>query len=59
METGKLINWLVEEGASIEKGDIIAEIETDKAVADIESPVAGIIQKILVQIGRASCRERV
>jgi len=51
METGKLINWLVEEGASIEKGDIIAEIETDKAVADIESPVAGIIQKILVPAG--------
>ena len=51
METGKLINWLVEEGASIEKGDVIAEIETDKAVADIESPLSGIVQKILVPAG--------
>jgi pyruvate dehydrogenase E2 component (dihydrolipoamide acetyltransferase) len=51
METGKLINWLVEEGASIEKGDVIAEVETDKAVADIESPISGTIQKILVLAG--------
>ncbi len=51
METGRLINWLVEEGASIEKGDVIAEIETDKAVAEIESPVSGIILKILVPSG--------
>jgi pyruvate dehydrogenase E2 component (dihydrolipoamide acetyltransferase) len=51
METGRLINWLVEEGASIEKGDVIAEIETDKAVAEIESPVSGIVQKILVPAG--------
>jgi len=51
METGRLINWLVEEGASIEKGDVIAEIETDKAVAEIESPVAGTVQKILVPAG--------
>jgi len=51
METGRLINWLVEEGASIEKGDVIAEIETDKAVAEIESPVSGTVQKILVPAG--------
>lgn len=51
METGRLINWLVEEGASIEKGDVIAEVETDKAIAEIESPVAGTVQKILVPAG--------
>jgi pyruvate dehydrogenase E2 component (dihydrolipoamide acetyltransferase) len=51
METGRLINWLVEEGASIEKGEVIAEIETDKAVAEIESPVSGTVQKILVPAG--------
>jgi pyruvate dehydrogenase E2 component (dihydrolipoamide acetyltransferase) len=51
METGRLINWLVEEGASIEKGDVIAEVETDKAVAEIESPVSGTVQKILVPAG--------
>lgn len=51
MESGRLINWLVEEGASVEKGQVIAEVETDKAVAEIESPVAGKVLRILVPAG--------
>lgn len=48
MESAKLIAWHVEEGASVEKGQVLAEVETDKAVAEIESPVAGIVRRILV-----------
>jgi pyruvate dehydrogenase E2 component (dihydrolipoamide acetyltransferase) len=51
MESGKLINWLVDEGATVEKGQVIAEVETDKAIAEIESPVAGEVLRILVAAG--------
>jgi pyruvate dehydrogenase E2 component (dihydrolipoamide acetyltransferase) len=51
MESAKLISWLVEEGASVEKGQVIAEVETDKAVAEIESPVSGTVKRIMVQAG--------
>jgi pyruvate dehydrogenase E2 component (dihydrolipoamide acetyltransferase) len=51
MESAKLINWLIEEGAIVEKGQVLAEVETDKAVAEIESPVAGKVTKILVVAG--------
>jgi pyruvate dehydrogenase E2 component (dihydrolipoamide acetyltransferase) len=51
METAKLANWLIEEGAAINKGDVVAEVETDKALAEIESPISGIISRILVPAG--------
>jgi pyruvate dehydrogenase E2 component (dihydrolipoamide acetyltransferase) len=51
MESGKLLNWLVEEGAKVEKGQVIAEVETDKAIAEIESPIAGTVLRILVAAG--------
>ena len=51
MEEGKIVSWLVEEGQTVQEGQIILEIETDKAVAEIESPASGIVQKILVQEG--------
>jgi pyruvate dehydrogenase E2 component (dihydrolipoamide acetyltransferase) len=51
METGKVINWLVEEGARVEKGQVIAEVETDKAIAEVESPVGGVVKTILVAAG--------
>ena len=38
MEEGKLTKWLVQEGDAISSGDIIAEIETDKAVMELEAP---------------------
>jgi pyruvate dehydrogenase E2 component (dihydrolipoamide acetyltransferase) len=51
MEEGKLIEWKVEEGDSISQGDIIAEIETDKANMDVEALGSGVLRKILVQAG--------
>ncbi len=42
-ETGKLVSWIQPEGATVAKGDLILEIETDKAVMEIESPAAGVL----------------
>ena len=48
MEEGKLAKWLVNEGDKISAGDIIAEIETDKAIMELEAPEDGVITKIIV-----------
>jgi pyruvate dehydrogenase E2 component (dihydrolipoamide acetyltransferase) len=50
-ETGKLVSWLKKEGDSIAKGEPLIEIETDKAVMEIESPGDGILAGIKVQAG--------
>ena len=49
MEEGRLVGWKVEEGDKIEAGDILAEVETDKATAEIESYDPAFIIKILRQ----------
>lgn len=51
MESGTLAKWLVKEGDSIEAGDVIAEIETDKATMEVEAVDEGILAKILVSEG--------
>jgi pyruvate dehydrogenase E1 component beta subunit len=51
MEEGKLAKWLVKEGNTVSSGDIIAEIETDKATMEFEAVDEGIIGKILVAEG--------
>ena len=51
MEEGKLTKWLVREGDAISSGDIIAEIETDKAVMELEAPEDGFLSKIWVAEG--------
>jgi len=51
MESGSLASWLVKEGDSISSGDAIAEVETDKAVMEIESDSDGVLGKILVDEG--------
>ncbi len=51
MEEGKLIEWKKHEGDAVEKGEIILEVETDKVVAEVESPAAGVLKEILVQEG--------
>jgi len=48
METGNLVKWLVKENQEVKSGDVLAEIETDKATMELESPDDGIITKILV-----------
>jgi len=51
MEEGRVQKWLVTEGLFIKKGEIIAEIETDKAVVELEMPQDGMIRKFLVKEG--------
>ena len=51
METGILAKWLVKEGDKVAPGDIIAEIETDKATMEVEAVDEGTIGKILVADG--------
>ena len=51
MEEGTLTKWLVKEGDTIVSGDILAEIETDKATMEVESIDEGVVGKILVSEG--------
>jgi pyruvate dehydrogenase E2 component (dihydrolipoamide acetyltransferase) len=51
MEEGKLAKWLVKEGDTVQSGDLLAEIETDKATMEFEAVDEGIIGKILVAEG--------
>lgn len=51
MEEGTIACWLVEEGQSVDKGEMILEIETDKSVFEIESPASGVVSKLLVSEG--------
>ena len=51
MEVGRLANWICAEGDTVEFGTIVAEVETDKATAEIESFDEGVILKILQPAG--------
>src|SRR5579862_3695066 len=51
MEEGKLAKWLVKEGDEVHSGDILAEIETDKATMEFEAVDEGTIGKLLVPEG--------
>ena len=51
MEEGTLAKWLVKEGDSVNSGDILAEIETDKATMEFEAVDEGVIGKILIEEG--------
>src|SRR5258707_3986115 len=50
-ETGKLISWLKKEGETVAKGEPLLEIETDKAVMEIESPADGFLAGVKAQPG--------
>src|SRR3954471_13767574 len=51
MEEGKLSKWLVKVGDAVKPGDVLAEIETDKATMEVESVDTGKVQSILVPEG--------
>ena len=53
MEKGNLAKWLKKEGDTIKSGDIIAEIETDKATMEVEAVDEGVLAKIVVPEGTA------
>ena len=51
MEEGKLAKWLKKEGDPIKSGDVLAEIETDKATMEVEAIDEGVLAKILIAEG--------
>ncbi|PWB59780.1 MAG: pyruvate dehydrogenase complex dihydrolipoamide acetyltransferase, partial [Bradyrhizobiaceae bacterium] len=53
MEKGNLAKWLKKEGEAVKPGDVIAEIETDKATMEVEAVDEGVLAKILVPEGTA------
>src|SRR3954463_1526907 len=53
MEKGNLAKWLKKEGEKVKPGDVIAEIETDKATMEVEAIDEGTLAKILVPEGTA------
>src|ERR1700760_520667 len=54
MTEGTLARWLKKEGETVKAGDVIAEIETDKATMEVEAVDEGILGKILVEDGTAN-----
>ena len=51
MAEGVLVRWVKQEGNPIKKGDVLAEIETDKATVEVESSFSGVVAKHLVEAG--------
>ena len=51
MESGKIIKWLKKEGDRVQAGDILAEVETDKADVEMEAFGSGVLRKILAAAG--------
>jgi pyruvate dehydrogenase E2 component (dihydrolipoamide acetyltransferase) len=54
MEEGKVINWLKSEGDTVANGDVLAEVETDKAVMELQARGKGVLKKILVGEGETT-----
>jgi pyruvate/2-oxoglutarate dehydrogenase complex dihydrolipoamide acyltransferase (E2) component len=51
VDTVRLIKWLKEEGQAVQKGDVLCELETDKAATELESFVEGVLLQQLVEAG--------
>jgi len=51
MEEGVIVKWIKNEGDAVEQGDVLCEVETDKATMEYESPASGTLLKILAQEG--------
>ena len=59
MEEGTLAKWNVQEGDKVSSGDVIAEIETDKATMEVEAVDEGVVGKILVAAGTENVKVNV
>jgi len=49
MTEGKINRWLISEGATVKKGDLVVEIETDKTVMELEAGESGVLKQIIVK----------
>lgn len=53
MAEGTLVRWVKHEGETVNKGEVLAEIETDKATVEVESTFSGVVARLLVEQGNA------
>ena len=51
MEEGRVLRWLKKEGDPVESGEVVVEVETDKATMEVESMGSGVLRKVLVPDG--------
>ena len=51
MDKGHIAEWLKQEGDTVASGDLLCEVETDKATMDYESSVSGVLLKIVAPAG--------
>jgi pyruvate/2-oxoglutarate dehydrogenase complex dihydrolipoamide acyltransferase (E2) component len=51
MDTGRIAQWLKQAGESVQRGDVIAEIETDKTTIEMEAMATGVLVEILHPAG--------
>jgi pyruvate dehydrogenase E2 component (dihydrolipoamide acetyltransferase) len=51
METGEMLSWSVSAGDTVKAGDVVAEVQTDKVDMEVESPVDGVVARIVAQPG--------
>jgi pyruvate dehydrogenase E2 component (dihydrolipoamide acetyltransferase) len=51
METGELLSWSIAAGDTVKAGDVVAEVQTDKVDMEVESPVDGVVARLVAQPG--------
>lgn len=54
MSEGLVVEWLVQPGQAVEPGDVLFELETDKATMEVESDFSGTVQRIVVEAGQSA-----
>lgn len=52
MDEGTIVKWLADVGQHVEKGDPLYQVETDKAVLDVEAPASGVLRKVFYHAGQ-------
>lgn len=51
MREGRIVEWLKNEGDFVKEGEVIARVEAEKVVFDLEAPKSGVIKKLLANVG--------
>ena len=52
INVGTVVRWLIKEGDPVKKGEVVCEVETEKAVFEVEAPIGGVLKKIIVKEGQ-------
>lgn len=52
MREGMIVAWLKREGETVKKGEPLFQVETDKAVMEVESPTTGVLERIVKGVGQ-------